>query len=68
MHKSIHLISTRELQIEEPEKGNTFTFGKSKRNNHMSYENHIIFAKQVNDFFINDTIPDYSRFKCGHLK
>ena len=68
MHKSIHLISTRELQIEEPEKGNTFTFGKDKRNNHMSYENHIIFAKQVNDFFINDTIPDYSRFKCGHLK
>ena len=50
MHKSIHLISTRELQIEEPEKGNTFTFGKDKRNNHMSYENHIIFAKQVNDF------------------
>ena len=46
MHKSIHLISTRELQIEEPEKGNTFTFSKDKRNNHMSYENHIIFAKQ----------------------
>ena len=35
---------------------------------HEYIREQINFAKQVNDFFINDTIPDYSRFKCGHLK
>ena len=65
--KSIHLIAQSELQNEKPKKSNTFTFGKDFRNNHLSYENHIIFAKQVNDFFINSVRPNYEDFKltCG---
>ena len=67
MSKSMHLIAQLENKKELSKKGNTFTFGKDPRNNHLSYENHIVFAKQVSDFFNNDIIPDYSKFKvlCG---
>jgi len=65
--KSIHLIAQLEMQSEKPKKNNTFTFGKDFRNNHLSHENHIIFAKQVNNFFTNNVRPNYEEFKltCG---
>ena len=68
VNKSIHLIAQLEIQKEKLNKNNTFTFGKDSRNNHLSYENHIIFAKQINDFFISNVRPNYEEFKlaCGH--
>lgn len=64
--KSMHMISQLEGSY-KMEKSNTFTFGKDHRNNHLSYENHVIFAKQVTDFFVSNVRPNYEDFKlaCG---
>ena len=38
-------------------------FDKDTRNNHLSNENHVILAKQIFDFFIDDKIPEPTTFK-----
>ena len=38
-------------------------FGKDKRNNHLSFENHVIFAEQIVNFFSNRILPNPSEFK-----
>ena len=75
--KSMDLISRFEKRILSPnltntdykgKQSNTFSFGKDSRNSHLSYENHVIFAKQINDFFINDIEPKFSEFKISFLE
>ncbi len=76
--KSMELISRFERMILSPnltnkrskytEKDNTFSFGKDSRNCHLSYDNHVIFAKQINDFFTNDIEPKCSEFKVSILE
>ena len=38
-------------------------FGKDKRSNHLSFENHVILAKQIMNFFSNRILPNISEFK-----
>ena len=65
--KSMGLISQLELKI-RPKNPNTFTFGKDSRNSHLSYENHVIFAKQIFDFFTNGINPKYEEFRTSFLE
>ena len=55
-------------RAEQPVNPNTFTFGKDSRNSHLSYENHVIFAKQIFHFFANDINPKYEQFKTSFLE
>ena len=38
-------------------------FGKDRRNNHLSYENHKIMSKQIYNYFTKNKNPEISEFK-----
>ena len=63
--KSMGLISKRELKdLPKLElKELAITLGIDPRNSHLSYDNHVIFAKQIFHFFTNDINPRYEEFR-----
>lgn len=57
--KSLNQVSQREKNIQ----GDTPYFGKDDRSNHLSPDNHVILANQINKFFDYYTRPDIMKFK-----
>ena len=47
----------------EKNDGGKVFFGKDRRNNHLSYENHKIMSKQIYNYFTKNKNPEISEFK-----
>jgi len=61
--KCLNFISHREFKNTNSAAIPSLTTYPDKRNNHLSYENHVILAKQIDDYFSNNVEPNFRKFK-----
>ena len=63
--RCLNLISYCEKR--KVENNDVIFFENDTRNNHLSFENHVILADQIMNFFINKIVPNPSQFKSNFL-